>query len=156
MKTQNLIIAFAFLMSLQFSFAKVPTIVDNSTAIVLQENGLTNLGLESLSLDQIVTLTPKSVASITGKKISFKEVVALKTLQNKLKKAGGPKKQLVAFLLCFFLGGMGIHRFYLGYTWQGIVQLLTGGGCGIWVLIDFIRIILNKLPAKGGAELESW
>ena len=49
-----------------------------------------------------------------------------------------------------------IHRFYLGYTWQGIVQLLTGGACGIWTLIDFIRIILNKLPAKGGAELESW
>ena len=62
----------------------------------------------------------------------------------------GGKSQLVAFLLCFFLGGLGIHRFYLGYTWQGVVQLLTGGGCGIWVLIDFIRIIIGDLGPKDG------
>jgi len=60
------------------------------------------------------------------------------------------KSQLVALLLCFFLGGLGIHRFYLGYTTVGIIQLLTAGGCGIWALIDFIRIILGDLqPANG-------
>jgi TM2 domain-containing membrane protein YozV len=58
--------------------------------------------------------------------------------------------QLVALLLCFFLGGLGVHRFYLGYIWQGVVQLLTAGGCGIWVLIDFIRIILGTLKPKDG------
>jgi hypothetical protein len=60
------------------------------------------------------------------------------------------KSQIVALILCFFLGGLGIHRFYLGYTWQGVVQLLTGGGCGIWVLIDFIRIITGDLQPKNG------
>jgi len=60
------------------------------------------------------------------------------------------KSQLVAALLCFFLGGLGIHRFYLGYTWQGVVQLLTGGGCGVWALIDFIRILLGTLKPKDG------
>ncbi len=60
------------------------------------------------------------------------------------------KSQLVAALLCFFLGGLGIHRFYLGYTWQGVVQLLTGGGCGVWALIDFIRILLGTLKPKNG------
>ncbi|MBO9563333.1 MAG: TM2 domain-containing protein [Niastella sp.] len=62
--------------------------------------------------------------------------------------ASGNKSQLVALLLCFFLGGLGIHRFYLGYTWQGIVQLLTLGGCGIWALIDFIRICTGDLQPK--------
>lgn len=61
------------------------------------------------------------------------------------------KSQLIALLLCFFLGGLGIHRFYLGYTWQGVVQLLTGGGCGIWTLIDFVRIIMGTLEPKGGS-----
>ncbi len=66
------------------------------------------------------------------------------------KPGGGNKNQWVALLLCFFLGGIGIHRFYLGYTWQGVVQLLTGGGCGIWALIDLIRIITGDLQPKDG------
>jgi TM2 domain-containing membrane protein YozV len=66
-------------------------------------------------------------------------------------KQGGGKSQLVALLLCAFLGGLGIHRFYLGYIWQGVVQLLTGGGCGIWALIDFIRIITGSLQPKDGS-----
>jgi hypothetical protein len=63
---------------------------------------------------------------------------------------GGNKSWLVAFLLCFFLGTLGIHRFYLGYTWQGVVQLLTFGGFGIWALIDLFRIIFKSLKPKDG------
>ena len=65
-------------------------------------------------------------------------------------KQGSGKSQLVALLLCVLIGGLGIHRFYLGYTWQGIVQLLTAGGCGIWALIDLIRIITGDLKPKDG------
>lgn len=65
--------------------------------------------------------------------------------------AGGGKSQLVALLLCIFVGGLGIHRFYLGYIWQGIVQLLTAGGCYIWWLIDLIRIITGSLVPKDGS-----
>lgn len=51
----------------------------------------------------------------------------------------------VAFILCFFLGGLGIHRFYLGYPLIGVLQILTLGGFGIWILIDLIRIITGDL-----------
>jgi TM2 domain-containing membrane protein YozV len=68
-----------------------------------------------------------------------------------MSKLGGGKSQLAAVLICFFLGGLGIHRFYLGYTWQGVVQLLTGGGCGVWALIDFIRILIGDLGPKDGS-----
>lgn len=64
--------------------------------------------------------------------------------------AAGGKSQIVATLLCWLVGIIGIHRFYLGYTWQGIVQILTLGGLGIWTLIDLIRIIIGDLKPKGG------
>jgi TM2 domain-containing membrane protein YozV len=54
------------------------------------------------------------------------------------------KDWLVTLLLCFFLGGFGIHSFYSGKTAIGVVQLLTAGGCGIWWLIDFIMIICGS------------
>ena len=64
--------------------------------------------------------------------------------------AAGGKSQWIALILCWAVGIMGIHRFYLGYTWQGVVQLLTGGACGIWTLIDLIRIFTGDLgPASG-------
>lgn len=69
---------------------------------------------------------------------------------NKSTQTGSPKDWLVALLLSFFVGGLGIDRFYLGYTTLGIIKLLTAGGCGIWWLIDFILIVMNKLPAADG------
>ena len=57
---------------------------------------------------------------------------------------------MVVLLLCFFLGGFGVHRFYTGHTTIGIVQLLTLGGCGIWTLIDFILIIIGNFKDSDG------
>lgn len=64
------------------------------------------------------------------------------------------KDWLTAILLSFFLGGLGIDRFYLGYTTLGVVKLLTLGGCGVWALIDFILIIMNKIPDSDGKVLK--
>ncbi len=50
---------------------------------------------------------------------------------------------LTTLLLCFFLGALGIHRFYTKSTVIGVIQLLTLGGCGVWVFIDFILILTN-------------
>ncbi|MCA6421865.1 MAG: TM2 domain-containing protein [Flavobacterium sp.] len=65
--------------------------------------------------------------------------------------AAGGKSQVMALILCALIGVIGIHRFYLGYTWQGVVQLLTLGACGIWSLIDLIRIITGDLQPKDGS-----
>jgi len=69
--------------------------------------------------------------------------------------AEGEKKQfMTALLLSIFLGGLGVDRFYLGFTVLGIVKLLTGGGCGIWWLIDVILIATKKLKDANGNDLQ--
>lgn len=63
------------------------------------------------------------------------------------------KSKMVALLLSIFLGGLGIDRFYLGYIGLGILKLLTGGGLGIWWLVDLIMIATGKMKTKDGQEL---
>ena len=60
---------------------------------------------------------------------------------------------IVALLLCWFLGALGVHRFYVGKTGTGIAQLLTLGGLGIWVLIDFIMILVGAFTDNEGNRL---
>jgi len=63
------------------------------------------------------------------------------------------KQKLVAALLCWFLGVFGIHRFYLGHTGIGLIQLFTGGMCGIWSFIDFIMILTGGVKDAQGRTL---
>ncbi|MBI2073029.1 MAG: TM2 domain-containing protein [Gemmatimonadetes bacterium] len=67
-----------------------------------------------------------------------------------------PKSRLVALLLCFFLGVLGIHRFYVGKVGTGILQLVTLGGIGIWALIDFIMIAVGSFTDKQGLRVFQW
>jgi hypothetical protein len=87
-------------------------------------------------------VSPNNVTTVVEK---HKEVVTSPAA------AAGDKSQLIALVLVLLVGGIGIHRFYLGYTWQGVVQLLTLGGCGIWALIDLIRIVTGDLQPKDGS-----
>ena len=57
---------------------------------------------------------------------------------------------LVTLLLCFFLGFLGIHRFYVGKSGTGFLQIITIGGLGIWVLVDLIMIVMGKFTDKEG------
>ncbi len=69
------------------------------------------------------------------------------------------KSKLVAGLLGIFLGSLGIHNFYLGYTKKAVIQLVIClvGSCiavgpavaGIWGLIEGIMILCGKITEDG-------
>ena len=58
-------------------------------------------------------------------------------------------------LLCFFLGALGVHRFYVGKVGTGFLQLVTFGGLGVWALVDFIMIVTGSFKDSDGLPIKS-
>ena len=121
---------------------------------------------EVQELNQVISLLlpTKQPALASSQKLSFVEKVAITRQANKIKKqlakiekvsavekaTEGGKSQIVAFILALIVGVLGAHRFYLGYPIEGLIMIFTFGGCGIWALIDILRIAMNDLKPKGG------
>jgi TM2 domain-containing membrane protein YozV len=74
-----------------------------------------------------------------------------------------PKSKVVAGLLGIFLGGLGIHRFYLGYTKVAVIQLVLtlvlgiftlglGFIVGLWGVIEGIMIIAGAAQFRTDAQ----
>ena len=65
------------------------------------------------------------------------------------------KSKTTALILSIFVGGLGVDRFYLGYTDIGVLKLLTGGCLGVLWIIDIINISTGKLlPADGSNYID--
>lgn len=126
--------------------------LDNELILIPSE---TKLETFNKTTDANVKNLSKSVETdkIATKKQSIKKIEKtekVKKEEKKSKQFAGGKSQLIALILAAVVGGLGIHRFYLGYIGIGVIQLLTLGGFGVWFLIDLIRIIIGDLKPKGG------
>ncbi len=64
--------------------------------------------------------------------------------------------RLPVFVLCLFLGWIGMHRFYVGKIGTGILQLLTIGGLGLWTLYDLILLLLASFTDADGRKIVRW
>lgn len=74
--------------------------------------------------------------------------------------AGGPgvseKTRYPTLALCLPLGVFGAHRFYVGKTNSAILQLVTLGGLGIWMLADLIVIAFGAFSDGEGKKVTKW
>lgn len=76
------------------------------------------------------------------------------------KPAVGAKSKLTAGLLGIFLGGFGIHNFYLGFTGKAVAQivvtLVTCGAGSLWGFIEGILILCGSMDkdAEGNTLAE--
>lgn len=62
------------------------------------------------------------------------------------------QQKITMIIVCFFLGSLGIHRLMMGYSnWW--LMLITFGGCGIWTLIDLIKLITGSMKMADGRDL---
>ena len=59
--------------------------------------------------------------------------------------AGGTKKLnwALTLVVSILVGSLGVDRFMMGQIGLGILKLITGGGCGIWWLVDMILIAIK-------------
>lgn len=75
---------------------------------------------------------------------------------NSFDPSASEKSRLVAFLLCTFLGVIGVHRFYTGKVVSGIFMILTLDGLGVWLLVDWIMILAGTFRDKEGRAVKNW
>ena len=71
--------------------------------------------------------------------------------------AVSPKSRTVASILGFFLGFLGVHRFYLGQVGMGIALLLVGPFTGyIWNLVDWIIVLAGSAHDAQKLPVTNW
>lgn len=123
---------------------------------------------QSTKTTQIADAALKSVSKPSAdSKVMTQSKAELKK-QKKAAASGPGKSQIVATILCIFLGYLGIHSFYLGYTTHGIMKLIlcvslilpfinifSFLAILIWWLIDLIRIVTGDLQPADGEYTET-
>ena len=80
--------------------------------------------------------------------LTSEDLQLLSSEMNKKQKSTG-----TTWLLWFFTGGFGGHRFYLGKTGTGVAMLLTLGGLGVWTFIDLF--LLNGMIKDTNEQIEN-
>lgn len=63
------------------------------------------------------------------------------------------RNYFIALVLSVVVGMLGVDRFYLGKIGTGILKLITGGGFGIWYIVDIVLIATGNIRDSEGRPL---
>lgn len=85
--------------------------------------------------------------AVNGKKFNTFQISEIKNILEtcsedkfQMALAADYKDPTTMLIISVLAGPLGIDRFMLGETGLGVAKLLTGGGCGIWTIIDWFLI----------------
>lgn len=103
--------------------------------------------ISTLSIDKLKDMSVSDVEFVLGKKLTLKEKITLKYVQNKLKKSskgGDDYDPILIYVLCFFIPPLAVFLVYdIGNEfWVNIVLTLL---CGIPGIIHAFIICAKKL-----------
>lgn len=103
--------------------------------------------------DNVSEVVEKVEEEATEKKQSAEDKV------NEVSEKLAPKNvktqsKMTMLIVSIFLGGLGIHRYIMGYSNWWLMPI-TFGGCGIWSLLDIIKIATGKMTMADGTPLET-
>jgi TM2 domain-containing membrane protein YozV len=95
--------------------------------------------MEQRQADQLIMmysskLSPEYIPTIREKLMEMEYSTAMAAFTD-------IKDPTISIVLSILVGELGIDRFYIGDIGLGIGKLVTGGGCGIWWLIDLFLIM---------------
>ncbi|MFL2565331.1 MAG: TM2 domain-containing protein [Parvicellaceae bacterium] len=152
MASEDLIIDQSFKSEFEKLKLLTPVSTKKINTINLNENNNVNIKALKEIKNNILnnkTLEEEKIELISSNKHNKKVKKAVK----KIVKSGNntpltDDEKLIAIILLVFLGVVGAHRFYLGDIGMGVLYLLTGGLCGIGVLIDLIKLLTDKMEKK--------
>lgn len=111
---------------------------------ILESGSIRDLQIAAFLSENIKRFNPSDMMMIRGRLAGMSE--------SQLMVLNGTefKSPTAALLLSVFFGSWGVDRFYIGDIGAGVGKLLTGGGLGIWWLIDLFTI--SNKAKKNNAE----
>ena len=94
--------------------------------------------------------------------VTLRDIDGVVSTPSRREQRGSSRKILPAFLLAWFVGLLGVHRFYAGRTGSGVAMLLislTLVGVlvtGIWALVDLIVLATGNFRDGDGELMKEW
>ena len=102
---------------------------------------------EQIPIDAVICVKcGRQVEPLQGMNSGINQQIVVNSAPGQVIVNGSPRDKWVAFVLAFFLGFFGAHRFYEGRTGTAILWLFTGGLFGIGWLVDWITILTKPNP----------
>jgi Flp pilus assembly pilin Flp len=91
------------------------------------------------------TTISTSTTSTQNAELNKVEKALVEKSSAKPAKTQGDNDMIITLVLWFFLGAFAAHRWYKGKPagWN-ILFILTGGGCGIWAIVDLVNILTDN------------
>jgi len=128
-------------------FTDLPSIYSKNNEVVDIENN------EKITYKTEINIPSENTVTLKTDPIKIHQNKNEKSVKQKALNSNaerGDKSKVLTVILWLFLGGIGIHRFYLGYPFIGLLYLFTGGLFGIGWIIDGILLLIGALKPKYG------